>query len=542
MARRIILLATAMGILSLPAIAQIKAGNGQISGSLETNSIYYMKDKRMDETLEGKDHFGTNNYLKVDYSVGKFSAGILAEGYFPALNGYDPLLNGAGLTSKYVQWQDKNFSFLAGDVYDQFGSGLIFRSYEDRALGFNNSIEGVHASYNFGGYVKVKGMYGRPRYYMGHAGSWIRGADMSISLSDIVGWEKGIISIEGSYVNRFEALDKNTPVEGNEENQPIGPDFAQYLTSPNLNMYSGRLNFDYEGFSARFEYVDKGKDLTDTEDLESVHKGKAILAELGYNNKGFGILATFRQLEYMNTMGSLYNGNNLGNVINYLPALTRQYTYMLANLNPYIPNTNGETGGQIDAFYTLRNKDTRSKYWNFHINFSNFYATKDVSVEKYMTWMDINFDVERQWNKSLKTSILYSRQERNINKGYGPGTQISDIIVGDVTYKFNKKHSIRAEVQYLYDESKEKNEGDWVAALVEYNISPAWSFYASDMYNLGATEKKINYYNIGASYTKSRTRIQLSYGRNRAGYVCSGGVCRLTPAYTGFNLLLTTSF
>lgn len=537
MARRIILLATAMGILSLPALSQIKAGNGQISGSLETNSIYYMKDKKLGETLEGKDHFGTNNYLKVDYSVGKFSAGILAEGYFPALNGYDPLLNGAGLTSKYVQWQDKNFSFLAGDVYDQFGSGLIFRSYEDRALGFNNSIEGVHASYNFGNYVKVKGMYGRPRYYMGHAGSWIRGADMSISLSDIVGWEKGIISIEGSYVNRFEALDKNIPEDPEESYK----NFAEALSSPNLNMYSGRLNFDYEGFSARFEYVDKGKDITN-EFQEKAKKGKAILAELGYNNKGLGVLATFRQLEYMNTMGSIYNGGNLGNVINYLPALTRQYTYMLANLYPYIPNTDGEIGGQIDAFYTLRNKETRSKYWNFHINFSNFYGTKNISQDKNLAWIDINFDVERQWNKSLKTSFLYSRQEISYDINDANATNISNIFIGDVTYKFNKKHSIRAEVQYLYDESKEKNEGDWVAALVEYNISPAWSFYASDMYNLGAADKKINYYNIGASYTKSRTRVQLSYGRNRAGYVCSGGVCRQTPAYTGFNLLLTTSF
>jgi len=47
---------------------------------------------------------------------------------------------------------------------------------------------------------------------------------------------------------------------------------------------------------------------------------------------------------------------------------------------------------------------------------------------------------------------------------------------------------------------------------------------------------------VGASYAKSRTRIALSYGRNKEGYVCSGGVCPTIPKYTGANLTITTSF
>ena len=65
-------------------------------------------------------------------------------------------------------------------------------------------------------------------------------------------------------------------------------------------------------------------------------------------------------------------------------------------------------------------------------------------------------------------------------------------------------------------------------------------FYGSDMYNHG--KDKIHYYNVGASYAKSRTRVALSYGRNKEGYVCSGGVCRTIPKYTGANLTITTSF
>jgi len=34
-------------------------------------------------------HFGSNDYLKLDYINRKFSAGIQLEGYFPVLQGFD---------------------------------------------------------------------------------------------------------------------------------------------------------------------------------------------------------------------------------------------------------------------------------------------------------------------------------------------------------------------------------------------------------------------------------------------------------------------
>ena len=114
---------------------------------------------------------------------------------------------------------------------------------------------------------------------------------------------------------------------------------------------------------------------------------------------------------------------------------------------------------------------------------------------------------------------------------------MSNVFVGDVTYKFDRKKSLRVEAQYLWSHEYER---DWVAGLAEFSFAPHWSVFVSDMYNNGTTKK--NYYSGGFSYTQNRTRVQLSYGRNRAGYICSGGVCRFSPAYTGLNLVLTSSF
>ena len=48
---------------------------GQFSGSFETYSQYYMKDEKTGAVLP-QDKIGSNNFLKLDYSYKKFTAGI----------------------------------------------------------------------------------------------------------------------------------------------------------------------------------------------------------------------------------------------------------------------------------------------------------------------------------------------------------------------------------------------------------------------------------------------------------------------------------
>jgi hypothetical protein len=160
-----------------------------------------------------------------------------------------------------------------------------------------------------------------------------------------------------------------------------------------------------------------------------------------------------------------------------------------------------------------------------------------------MFWRDFNFDVERQWSEEWKATFFYSMQQCIPHNDMAhPTTCMSNIFVGDVTYKINRKNSVRVEAQYLLSNDYE---GDWMAALVEFNMAPKWSIFVSDMYNhqrIDSYTDKVNYYSVGASYTYGPARVQLSYGRNRAGMICSGGVCRYTPAYTGFNLLVSATF
>ncbi len=577
------------------ASAQIKVGEGQVSVALESNNSYYAEDATLEnigliEPLKRTyGDFGSNNFLKVDYNLNQFSAGAQLDGYFPVLYGYDLYeymkdkdrnQGNATFLSFYTQYEAQNWGVRVGDIYDQFGNGLIFRSYEDRALAFNNSLLGARAYYNFGTYATVKAVAGKPRLYNDRTDNWVYGADFSVSLSDMFGWNSTILSLEGSYVGRYDSdiSDFNEDIWTEDWSEIIGVQ-NKLEGLQNMNMVSGRVNFEHSGFTFRGEYVTK---LTDDlhNPIVDVAKGNVIFLDFGYNYKRFSATASFRRMENMTTaIDPRTKPIGAGNTMNYIPLLTRQHTYSLANLNPYLgtsANTCGEIGGQIDLYYSLRNPKARGKYWNFHVNFSMFNtidhpligsnAETPKMVEGRNAWIDFNFDVERQWNKKFKTTFLYAFQRWDEELNHVDALHsmycTSHIFVGDVTYKFNKKHSVRVEAQYL---SSEDFEGDWLAGTIEYNFAPKFSVYASDMWNcepMGDSSKVggfggnyfedletgkgknylLHYYQVGASYTHNSLRVQLSYGRNRAGYVCSGGVCRFQPAFTGGNLSMTLSF
>lgn len=533
-----------LSLLSVAAFAEQREDEktkGRLTGSFETNSIFYVEDTKSG-AIAPQDNFGSNNYLKMDYYHGKFSAGIQGEAYMPVLQGYPTDLTKVALTNYYAQWVDDSFSVTAGTFYEQFGSGLLFRAYEDRTLGMNNALTGARFTYNYKDIVALKAIWGMPRLGMKFTDTQVRGGDISFAISNLAGWKSVVLAVEGSVINRYEAISADLKEEGGK---------------PSSTGFSGRVNFEHKGFVVRTEYIDAGErhypngayDGVNDPRIDLIKNGNAQLVELGYSGHGLGINVTARRLEYMD-MPTVYRNTSTANALNYIPALTAQYSYLLMNLNPYIvqPSTllgsyiaPGEIGGQVDIYYNVarRTKLGGKRGMKLGLNYSTYWslaADRSAKADNLL-WQSINFTLEKQITRKFKLNFLYSFQEYNDSHGVNNYTWKTNIFVADMLYKWTPTLSTRLELQYLLSKDDDK---DWMAALAEVNFAPHWSIYVSDMYNHGKTN--VHYYNGGVSYTKSRTRIQLSYGRNRAGVVCSGGVCRNIPAYTGANLMITTSF
>ena len=518
-----------IGFAALVSLGLSAQEKGYLTGSFETNDHVYVQDDAMG-FIPDDDRFGSNNYLKLDYYNGGFSAGLQLEGYSPALIGYPEDLNKFALSNIYVNWKDEDFQITAGTFYDQFGSGLLFRSWEDRLLGLNNAILGARFAYNYEDKIAFKAFWGTPRLGMEFSDTQLRGADLSISLANLLGLDQIVLSAEGSVLNRYEK---------------IGIDQEEAGGTPNSFGYSGRLNFDWNGFFLKGEYVDAGKKLV----ALTPKRGNAQLVELGYNGRGLGVTMTGRRLEWM---GQKISSKSLSsaNLMSYVPAMSTQYTYMLTTLHPYNPQVgddssvafnSGEIGGQVDAFYNFRRGTAigGKRGMKVHANFSTYYtlAQEGTARPGNLLFRDFSFDVEKQWTKEFKMVLLYSMQEYNPTYGNFKTTWLSNIVVADLLYKWTPLFSTRLELQYLATQEDKK---DWMAALLEVNFAPHWSIWGSDMYNHGSTKK--HYYNVGVSYTHGRTRLAAGYGRYKDGFICSGGVCRIIPQYTGANFSITTSF
>lgn len=498
-------IALALALL-VPAAAY---SQGNVHGSLESNTVYD------DETSSPYHGFHSNNYLRLDYMKGHLSAGLQGEWYPSPLPGYDRSLHGFGVPFKYVSLETGKWSVRLVDFYDQFGSGLVLRSWEDRDLGIANSLGGVRFTGSFLDdrlYLTV--LSGAPRQGLSYAKSLVSGADATLDL--------GALSFGSSLVARTELAQ--------EEDMALllGEDAPKSVL-----MYSGRVKFVHGPFHTKAEMVLKSRDFTAVHnatgsDSYILEGGRAFTWDFMYSSKKLLASVTYRYLYNMDFAARRTLGTKvLSNTLNYLPALCKQQTYMLACLNPYETYSEGESGFAGSVFY----HPSWLKGLAFHMGGSWIDALGKVlplRETNYLAYRDIYFDATYRWSRKLKTTLYVSIQENSPTHGNRKATNAQNVFVLDGTYKLSSKYSIHTELQYLYSQELTK---DWMAALLEFGMAPNWSFSISDMYNHGST--KDHYWNVNASYNQGGFRIMAGYGRNREGMVCSGGVCRYQPEYKG---------
>ena len=65
----------------------------------------------------------------------------------------------------------------AGTFYEQFGSGFVLRTYEERSLGIDNSLLGGRVKANPLPGVFVKALAGKQRRYWELNPGWLGGAN-----------------------------------------------------------------------------------------------------------------------------------------------------------------------------------------------------------------------------------------------------------------------------------------------------------------------------------------------------------------------------
>lgn len=489
------------------------------------------------------------------YTNGDFSAGLRFEAYQNPILGFNAKYKGQGVANYFVAYNGEKISVTAGNFYEQFGGGMILRAYEDRYLGLDNSLMGLNVTLRPFDGVTVKAVAGKQRYYWEYANSVVRGLDGEVNLNTVIkpmADSKLRLTLGAGFVSKYED-DQTIAYPGNP---------AYKLNLP-LNVGAGavRADMSYGNWGLQAEYARKGQDPSIMNDY-IYREGEALMINATYSQKG---LSANIQAKYVDNMSFKSVRSESGEMlyINYIPAITKQHTYAFLSMYPYATQTTGEMGLQGDLMYKFK-KETLlgGKYGtDIHLNASVItgldaeriggagtlgYKTNGLNPGD-LYYADASLEVAKKLNKDMKLTCTYGYQIFNpIVEGHPGDLHHNHVVVGDLTWKINKKNVLRFEAEWMGSDSKynpdvdDKRCGDWIMGLVEYNFTSAWFVSLSDQY---AYKDGIgNYYNLSVGYTHGATRIQLGYGKQREGLLCIGGVCRQVPASNGLTFSLTTSF
>jgi hypothetical protein len=555
----------------------------KVTGNVQIDAQYYSEDKKLgvtDSTLNFR-KTGMNAFANLLYTSGDFAAGMRMEAFLNPMLGFDSRYEGVGIPYWFARYKTGTLEMTAGHFYEQFGSGLALRSYEEWALGYDNSQYGFNARFSPYQGIKLKGLVGVHRYFWepyqaGNRGI-VKGVDGDFYLNEIFGRlaeSKTRINIGGSFVSKYERPPQSESYILNDtifgDTVTVVQTTYQLVYPHNVGSYALRANVSHGGLSFYAEYAEKSNDPNETNSY-IFRKGSALYSSVSFSATGLGVFLSTKWIDNMSYKSKLKEPGTPPMLdINYLPAISKEHPYSLSSMYPYATLPNGEFGlqGQIDYRIPRGTKLGGAHGMLITVNYSlaksidkemlevspitgtikgtNGYKTSFLSVGDLLYYRDLNLLIDRRINRTWKAVAAYYNQTYNQNaleKGTFDDTQMIDMHIGviDLSYRMTRRNTLRMEFQALFTED---DKGDWASLLVEYNASPNWFITVQDEYNYGNSSKndRLHYFNVSAGYNQGTNRFSLRYGRQREGMICIGGVCRHVPASSGFGLTITSSF
>lgn len=523
---------------------------GKVSGNFVMEGQYYQQDSSIG-TTEFPKVVAVQGFLNMRYHIDNFEFGMRYEAYRPPLLGIDSRYENSGFPFIYGTYRSDLLDVTAGNFYEQFGSGLILRTYEAKTLGIDNSLNGVRVNLRPDDGLEFTGLVGTMRNFWSQSNGIIRGAKGKIYLDQYTSlFGDNGVSIEGGIVSKYEEDQENT-----------------YNLPENVFAYYLRSSFMANSFSLDAEYSYKINDPSAVNNF-SYNPGQGLLLSGSYFTDGLGISVDFHRSDNMDFRAERSATGNVMNM-NFIPPLSKQHTYGLTSLYPYATQLVGEIGMQTEITYkfdegtAIGGEHGTTVTFNYSriqsidsTRINDFTYTSDFfAFGKRLFYQDLNLEVSKRWTEDLKTNVSFLTQiyDKDVaENGWAPiiGKVTSNIAIFDATYRLSETYALKMDLEHLWasQDSVLKTpdfvNGNWMMALFELTISPHYYISFSDQYNYGNkfADHQVHYYNGSFAFVTGGTRMQMSYGRQRSGIICVGGVCRFVPASNGLYFTVSTTF
>ena len=556
--RKILLIFLTLAFLS-PTLINAQ---GFISGSFQSNTNFYIRDSALgaanlphyDNLKVGSDIWFNLNYNNQQYGI---EAGVRFDAYLNSIlrNPTTPY-TGVGLGSFFVKKKfNMGLTISGGYLYDQIGSGAIFRAYEERTLGIDNALVGGRAEYEILKKVKLKAFAGVQKNVFSVYNPIILGANAE---GNFALGKDGKINIQPGIGMINRSMDQGSmntllsTISALDSSQRFSPKYNVYAFSAYNTLTVGPLSWYVEGCYKTPDpiYV---LDNSGGKNILVNRPGNFIYSSLNVSKKGLGVTLIFKRVDNFGLRTSP-NEKLFQGLLNFEAPVARQNSLRLPSryFAPSLEQHELAFGGEVtwrptkQLSFLFNGSYIRDFVFGTSIfpdstKHKNFFAEGSVEAS-YKP--NRKFEIELGFQYVLYNRPVYQGDAFNVPGEYKVNSYTP---FAELTHKINRKMSYRIELQYQYVPN---DFGQWIYGLVEFNIAPHFSFAASDMWNFKPNTNNIipnyqtphHFYSVFASYTTGPHRFSLNYVKQVAGIVCTGGVCRYEPAFSGVKFSITSTF
>jgi len=561
----IVMLLVLLGTCNL-ALGQSKdSDKGQFSGNLLMTYQKYVRDDSIGATTKvyKENTASADAWLFMQYRIKGYSF-ILR---YDAFNN-SPLLDPQSAYTNHGVgfWQiNKSIDKLditMGSFYDQFGTGILFRAYEQRQIGIDYAIQGMRLKYNINDKWAIKGFAGNQKGNIknrfGFANQVISGLNIEGNLDLGKDSKYGALQVGASTVNR--TLDRETMdrLVGTINTYDLADRFY-----PKYNVYGGNAYFTYtkDNFSWTVEGNVKSKEAI-MEDDSKFHLtgGKVLYTSMSWGKGGWnlgnqkasvGLNVQARHVDHF-SFRTAPTENLLNGLVSYLPSMTRQNTYRLLSRYNAPGQAMGEDGIQGEIEFKPR-KGTQIFFNGSYVQTlaSNGKLNTTTGVKEAEKLFSENYlEVVQKIGKHDKLKlgiqrIVYNQTRYESEPEYVPVKTITPF--GEWLHTMNQGKSLRIEWQYL---NTKNDQGSFANLMIEMFVRKNLSIAVADMVNVVPhryermiiADKVLHYPTFFIGYTEKNTVFTLAFLKQQQGVNCSGGICREEPAFSGVRFTVSSNF
>lgn len=461
-----------------------------------------------------------------------------------------------GLRRRWIEYKRDGLEVQAGSTYALYGRGLMLNLFESRPLNYDTWVDGFSGSYelkaskdeiDFQPSIKVSAIGGNLTFI---PVADTNDPDQHIKLqaiSSTIGLLNKKLTIGAGFTQAFVNID--------------GTSFGNTVTtSREVNQPEVNLSFITDNVEGFIGFTEMRSTITQFRSNPLIYtaKGQGVYGSLSYTGDEFGITGEYKDYRYfVHKQGADYESFLSKLPITSPPEVYKEFTYTTISRTTHAVNFDDELGFQLEAnitavpemnitLYGAGSSRHLSSSTDTNVVHENVSGIPNLSDDSYYPFWEYFAEAEYTFGDlDYLKGFFHRRSDVIAYNGEHADSKRSSTFGLKLQYQTTHNQSLLTsiEIQDMYDSQRAENEHKLMNLLfvAQYSFNPLITFggqfdfttwYGKSRHIWPQAFASVR---IGSSHT-----LLVSYGAERGGLNCTGGVCRVVPAFEGFRVGLTS--